>query len=86
LREAVLHHGGEAAWTRAKFNELPAEERDAVAEFLKSLQVRPPGTPTLVVNERGGRGRGGRSSEFAPSPAGCASSQQVGFALCEDER
>jgi hypothetical protein len=25
----------------------------AVIEFLKSLQVLPPGTPTLVVDERG---------------------------------
>jgi cytochrome c peroxidase len=53
LREAVLHHGGEAAWSRANFNSLPAEERDAVIEFLKSLQVLPPGTRTLVVDERG---------------------------------
>jgi hypothetical protein len=53
LREAVLGHGGEAAWTRAKFNALPAHERDAVIEFLKSLQVLPPGTPSLVVDERG---------------------------------
>jgi len=53
LREAVLNHGGEAAWTRANFNALPAGERDAVIEFLKSLQVLPPGSPTLVVDERG---------------------------------
>ena len=53
LREAVLNHGGEAAWTRANFNALPDAERDAVIEFLKSLQVLPPGTPTLVVDERG---------------------------------
>jgi CxxC motif-containing protein (DUF1111 family) len=53
LREAVLAHGGEAAWTRAAFIGLPPAERDAVIEFLKSLQVLPPGTPTLVVDERG---------------------------------
>jgi hypothetical protein len=53
LREAVLAHGGEAAWTRARFNALSAGERDAVIEFLKSLQVLPPGTPALVVDERG---------------------------------
>jgi cytochrome c peroxidase len=53
LREAVLSHGGEAAWTRSNFNALPPAERDAVIEFLKSLQVLPPGTPTLVVDERG---------------------------------
>jgi cytochrome c peroxidase len=53
LREAVLAHGGEAAWTRANFNALPAADRDAVIEFLKSLQILPPGTPSLVVDERG---------------------------------
>jgi CxxC motif-containing protein (DUF1111 family) len=53
LREAVLNHGGEAAWTRATFNALPAGDRDALIEFLKSLQVLPPGTRTLVVDERG---------------------------------
>jgi len=53
LREAVLAHGGEAAWTRANFNALSPAERDAVIEFLKSLQVLPPGTEALVVDERG---------------------------------
>src|SRR2546422_455470 len=53
LREAVLNHGGEAGWTRAYFNALPSGERDAVIEFLKSLQVLPPGSPTLVVDDRG---------------------------------
>jgi hypothetical protein len=53
LRESVLAHGGEAAWTRANFNALPAGERDAVIEFLKSLQVLPPGTASLVVDENG---------------------------------
>jgi hypothetical protein len=53
LREAVLNHGGEAAWTRSGFNALAPAERDAVIEFLKSLQVLPPGTPTLAVDERG---------------------------------
>lgn len=53
LREAILNHGGEAAWTRANFNALPAADRNAVIEFLKSLQVLPPGTPSLVVDERG---------------------------------
>jgi hypothetical protein len=53
LREAVMSHGGEAAWTRANFNALGPAGRDAVIEFLKSLQVLPPGSPTLVVDERG---------------------------------
>jgi hypothetical protein len=53
LREAVLAHGGEAADTRAKFNALPPDERDAIIEFLKSLQVLPPGTESQVVDELG---------------------------------
>jgi cytochrome c peroxidase len=53
LREAVLAHSGEAARERAAFEALPAHERDCVIEFLKSLQVLPPGTKWLIVNERG---------------------------------
>jgi Di-haem oxidoreductase, putative peroxidase len=53
LRQAVLAHGGEAAETRRLFRALPAHEQDAVIEFLKSLQVLPPGTRHLVVDERG---------------------------------
>ena len=53
LREAVLAHGGEAAWTRANFSALSAAERDDIIEFLKSLQVLPPGTNALVVDEHG---------------------------------
>jgi cytochrome c peroxidase len=53
LREAVLAHGGEAAQSRTAFRSLPDAERDAVIEFLKSLQVLPPGTASLVIDERG---------------------------------
>ncbi|MPZ16383.1 MAG: thiol oxidoreductase [Luteitalea sp.] len=53
LREAVLAHGGEAAGTRALFKALPPHEQDALIEFLKTLQVLPPGTPFRVVDERG---------------------------------
>ena len=53
LREAVLAHGGEAAESRAAFKKLPDAERDAVIEFLKSLQVLPSNTKSLVVDERG---------------------------------
>ncbi|MPY88964.1 MAG: thiol oxidoreductase [Luteitalea sp.] len=53
LREAVLAHGGEADGSRALFKALPASEQDAVIEFLKTLQVLPPGTPFRVVDERG---------------------------------
>ena len=53
LREAILAHEGEAAASKNAFAALPAFERDAVIEFLKSLQVLPPGTRFLVVDENG---------------------------------
>ena len=53
LREAVMAHGGEAATSRAAFKALSQSDRDAVIEFLKSLQVLPPGTAALVVDENG---------------------------------
>jgi CxxC motif-containing protein (DUF1111 family) len=53
LREAILAHGGEAGGTRAAFNALTPADRDAIVEFLKSLQVLPPGAPSLVVDDRG---------------------------------
>jgi cytochrome c peroxidase len=55
LREAVLAHAGEALASRQAFRSLPAYEQDAVIEFLKTLQVLPPGTPHLVVDEHGKR-------------------------------
>jgi hypothetical protein len=53
LREAVLGHGGEAALVRERFKALSAYDRDAIIEFLKSLQVLPPGTSSIVVDENG---------------------------------
>jgi len=51
LREAILAHSGEALQQRRAFESLSGDERDAVVEFLKSLQVPPPGTKDLVVDE-----------------------------------
>jgi hypothetical protein len=53
LREAVLAHSGEALASRRTFQALRPPEQDAIIEFLKSLQVLPPGTRSLVVDERG---------------------------------
>ena len=53
LREAVLGHGGEGRASREAFEALTGKERDAVIEFLKSLQILPAGTRSLVVDERG---------------------------------
>jgi hypothetical protein len=53
MREATLAHAGEAETARAAFTALAAADQDAVIEFLKTLQVLPPGTRDLVVDERG---------------------------------
>lgn len=53
MREAVLAHSGEALTARQGFEGLSDSDRDAVIEFLKSLQVLPEGTKCLVVDEDG---------------------------------
>ena len=53
LREAILAHNGEAAASRQAFEQLGEYEKKAVIEFLKSLQVLPPGTTALVIDENG---------------------------------
>lgn len=51
MREAILAHSGEAALSSGAFRALRSTEQNEVIEFLKSLQVLPPGTPCLVVDE-----------------------------------
>ena len=51
LRRSVLAHSGEALQSRRQFEQLSEYDRDSLIEFLKSLQVLPPGTPYLVVDE-----------------------------------
>ena len=51
LRQSVLAHAGEAEASRKAFKLLPAAEQDALIEFLKTLQVLPPGTRDLIVDE-----------------------------------
>jgi hypothetical protein len=53
LRQAILAHAGEALESRQAFEALSSSERDAVVEFLKTLQVLPPGTQSLIVDENG---------------------------------
>jgi di-heme oxidoreductase (putative peroxidase) len=55
LRQSVLAHDGEARSSRLAFEALSEYERDAVIEFLKTLQVLPPGTKHLIVDEHGER-------------------------------
>jgi hypothetical protein len=47
----VLGHYGEALESRTKFQALSEYDQDSVIEFLKTLQVLPPGTPCLIVDE-----------------------------------
>ena len=51
LREAILAHSGEALAERRRFEALPVGEQDFMVEFLKTLQVLPPGTKDLIVDE-----------------------------------
>lgn len=51
LRQAVLAHAGEALQSRVAFQQLSVPEQDGLIEFLKTLQVLPPGTRDLVVDE-----------------------------------
>lgn len=51
LRRSILAHAGEAAAARGAFEALTATERDGVIEFLKTLQVLPPGTTDRIVDE-----------------------------------
>jgi hypothetical protein len=52
-REAVEAHNGEGLPQRQAFDALSPDDQNALIEFLKSLQVLPPGAKSLVVDERG---------------------------------
>jgi hypothetical protein len=51
LRRSVLAHDGEALASRQAFQALTPADQDSVIEFLKTLQVLPPGTKARVVDE-----------------------------------
>ena len=51
LRQSVLAHSGEALQSRRQFENCKEYDQDSLIEFLKTLQVLPPGTPYLVVDE-----------------------------------
>jgi hypothetical protein len=52
MRQAVLAHSGEALRQRQAFEALPDYDKDSVIEFLKTMQVLPPGIRELTVDER----------------------------------
>src|SRR5258708_1096991 len=60
-REAVEAHNGEALSSRQAFDALSKQQQNEVIEFLKSLQVLPPGSKSLVVDEHG------KPKEWPPS-------------------
>ena len=53
LRQAVRAHDGEARAARLAFEASTPYQQDCVIEFLKTLQVLPPGTRSLIVDEHG---------------------------------
>lgn len=52
-REAVEAHNGEALPQRLAFEALTPDIQNDLIEFLKSLQVLPPGSESLIVDEHG---------------------------------
>lgn len=55
IRESILAHSGEALSTRLAFQSLSSYDEGSIIEFLKTLQVLPPGTKQLtIVQERDG--------------------------------
>jgi cytochrome c peroxidase len=52
LTAAIAAHGGEARASRLAFDALAQTKRDEVIEFLKSLQILPPGTLSTIVDSQ----------------------------------
>lgn len=52
MREAILAHAGDAQAEKDNFVALGEYDQGSIIEFLRTLQVLPPGTRHLVVNER----------------------------------
>ncbi len=53
MREAIEAHAGDAADQRAAYMALSDADQNAMIEFLKTLQVLPPGTKAQIVDEQG---------------------------------
>jgi hypothetical protein len=54
MRKAInWGHNGEATASRRAFQALSSTQQDEIVEFLKSLQILPPGTRCQVVDEHG---------------------------------
>jgi hypothetical protein len=55
LRQSILAHAGEASSSAHAFRSLNNYDQSSIVEFLKTLQILPPNTKHLVVDERGNR-------------------------------
>ncbi len=53
MRQAIEAHRGEAYSSYAKWTALGDVKQNSVIEFLKTLQILPKGTKSLVIDERG---------------------------------
>jgi len=62
LRQSVMGHSGEALSSRQQFQKLAKYDQDSLIEFLKTLQVLPPGTSDLIVDENF------KKKEWPPKP------------------
>jgi hypothetical protein len=51
ITEAILHHAGAARPHRERFAALSSEQQDEIIEFLKQLQVLPPGSPREITED-----------------------------------
>ncbi|MBM3766964.1 MAG: thiol oxidoreductase [Acidobacteria bacterium] len=51
MRRSILAHAGEALESRKAFEALSDYDRNSLIEFLKTLQVLPPGTKHRIVDE-----------------------------------
>jgi hypothetical protein len=71
MRASVLAHSGEAKVSREKFQAMTSYERDALIEFLKTLQVLPPGTKDRIVDENF------HAREWPPVPAANRASNET---------
>ena len=61
MRQAIEAHAGAAQASTDAWLALTDHERDAIIEFLKTLQLLPEGTTALVIDQKG------RSREWPPA-------------------
>ena len=53
VTEAINTHGGDAQAARDAWAALPPADKNNLFQFLRSLQVLPPGSPALAVDDEG---------------------------------